>query len=163
MYFKGKDNKEFTEWFSLLKDRVIPQPKQEWSEEDESTINEVILNYKSTYLPPVDKRYNIINRLESLKDRVLPQPKQEWSEEDRKIIIELIGIFESAVDGGHVSFPYRLIKDYIRLLKSCLPQNTWKPSEEQMDALLWCVAHLGGADHRVLGELYEHLKKLREE
>lgn len=29
MYFKGKDNKEFTEWFSLLKDKVIPQPKQE--------------------------------------------------------------------------------------------------------------------------------------
>lgn len=26
MYFKGKDNKEFTEWFSLLKDRVLPQP-----------------------------------------------------------------------------------------------------------------------------------------
>lgn len=40
------------------------------------------------------------------------------SKEDRKIIIELIGIFESAVDGGNVTFPYRLVKDYIRVLKS---------------------------------------------
>lgn len=36
---------------------------------------------------------------------------------------------------------------------------SWKPTEEQMRALLWCTAHLGGADHRVLAELYEHLKK----
>lgn len=39
-------------------------------------------------------------------------------------------------------------------------QSHWKPSEEQMEALLWCTAHLGGADYRVLAELYEHLKKL---
>ena len=39
-------------------------------------------------------------------------------------------------------------------------QPHWKPSEEQMEALLWCTAHLGGADHRVLAELYEQLKKL---
>lgn len=39
-------------------------------------------------------------------------------------------------------------------------EPSWKPSEEQMEALLWCVAHLGGADRRVLAELYEHLKKL---
>jgi len=37
-------------------------------------------------------------------------------------------------------------------------EDHWKPSEEQMEALLWCTAHLGGADHRVLAELYEHLK-----
>ena len=40
------------------------------------------------------------------------------------------------------------------------PQEHWRPSEEQMEALLWCTAHLGGADHRVLAELYEHLKML---
>ena len=37
-------------------------------------------------------------------------------------------------------------------------EEHWKPSEEQMEALLWCIAHLGGADHRTLAELYEHLK-----
>ena len=69
--------------------------------------------------------------LKSLKDRV--QPKQECSEEDERIVTELIGIFESAVDGGHVTFPYRLVKDYIRVLKLCLPQSTWKPSEEEIE------------------------------
>ena len=62
-------------WLNSLKERV--QQRQEWSEDDESTINEVILNYKSTYLPPVDKRYNIINRLESLKDRYTWKPSDE--------------------------------------------------------------------------------------
>jgi len=42
-YFRGKDNKEFTEWFSLLKDRVLPQPKQEWSEEDIDNIKNIII------------------------------------------------------------------------------------------------------------------------
>lgn len=85
------------------------------------------------------------------------EQKPAWSEEDRKIIIELIGIFESAVDGGHVSFPYRLIKDYIRVLKSCLPQTTWKPSDEQMDALETAVSSLQST---ALESLYNKLKKL---
>ena len=37
----------------------------------------------------------------------------------------------------------------------------WKPSEEQMDELLWCTAQLDGANRRVLAELYEQLKKLK--
>lgn len=99
------------------------------------------------------------------------EQKPAWSEEDRKIIIELIGIFESAVDGGHVSFPYRLIKDYIRVLKSCLPQTTWKPSEEQIKVLNEVLNF--AANHEsphwndyIFGTLNNHirqLKKLREE
>ena len=37
---------------------------------------------------------------------------------------------------------------------------TWKPSERQKEALLWCVVHLGGADKQTLGELLEALNKL---
>ena len=86
-----------------------------------------------------------------------------WSEEDKGIVTELIGIFESAVDGGHVSFPYRLIKDYIRVLKSCFPQNTWKPSEEQIMVLAKASETYCGIDKSVLNSLYNDLKKLREE
>lgn len=101
--------------------------------------------------------------LNSLKDRV--RPKQEWSEEDRKIIIELIGIFESAVDGGHVDIPYRLLKDYIMVLKSCLPQNTWKPSEEQITWLYRATDEVRKDSQmkQVLNGLLCDLKKLREE
>lgn len=144
-----------------------------WSEEDEYLLDETIKHLEtliritkkhgSAYSDEVKYYQRDIDWLKSLKERV--QPKQEWSEEDRKIIIELIGIFESAVDGGHVSFPYKLIKDYIRVLKSCLPQTTWKPSEEQMEALLyevyaWDEDSINGQN---LKSLYQDLKKLREE
>lgn len=89
-------------------------------------------------------------------------PKQEWSEEDRKIIIELIGIFGSAVDGEHVAFPYRLLKDYIRVLKSCLHQSTWKPSDEQIEALaLATLPDVHMKYQEALKELYEDLKNLK--
>ena len=45
----------------------LAQNSTEWSEEEESTINEVIMNYESAYLPPVNKRCEIINRLKSLR------------------------------------------------------------------------------------------------
>lgn len=89
------------------------------------------------------------------------EQKPAWSEEDRKIIIELIGIFESAVDGGHVTFPYRLLKDYIRILKSCIPQRRWKPTEKQMYNLSE-AAHYNCAffDMEILKGLYDDLKQL---
>ena len=85
---------------------------------------------------------------------------------DRKIIIELIGIFESAVDGGHVTFPYRLLKDYTRVLKSCLHQSTWKPSDEQMKALADALSLAKNCGEEIafdLRTLHEQLKKIKEE
>ena len=108
---------EDADWLKSLKGRV--QPKQGWSEDDEKERKRVVgllegwmSTFKETCYAEDCKRG--IEWLNSL----IPQPKQEWSKEDRKIIIELIGIFESAVDGGNVTFPYRLVKDYIRVLKS---------------------------------------------
>ena len=72
----------------------------------------------------------------------------EWSEEDEKIMQTIIK--EGDLKPSEIAW-----------LKSLRPQPHWKPSEEQMEALLWCVAHLGGADHRVLAELYEQLKLLK--
>jgi len=87
----------------------------------------------------------------------------EWSDEDKGIVTELIGIFESAVDGGHVEFPYRLLKDYIRILKLCqtLPQSKtqWKPSEEQLMEL-HCAICGCSFEIPLLVELEEQLKKL---
>lgn len=91
------------------------------------------------------------------------QKPAEWSEEDERIVTELIGIFESAVDGGHVTFPYRLVKDYIRVLKLCLPQSAWKPSNEQMKYLSVVISNYDGDTYQHLKSLYNDLKKLREE
>ncbi len=85
----------------------------------------------------------------------------EWSEEDEDILNCCISSIEEAKENryayketdGDTSYDHE-----ISWLKSLRPQ--WRPSEEQMEALLWCIAHLGGADRRVLAELYEHLKNL---
>jgi hypothetical protein len=89
------------------------------------------------------------------------QKPAEWSEEDEDILNCCISSIEEAKENryayketdGDTSYDHE-----ISWLKSLRPQ--WRPSEEQMEALLWCIAHLGGADRRVLAELYEHLKNL---
>ena len=74
-------------WLKSLKDRVLPQQKQEWSEED-LAMHELILrelrdnekcqaNYSRHFA-------KLINWFESLKDRVQLQSNQEWSEEDER-------------------------------------------------------------------------------
>ena len=91
------------------------------------------------------------------------QKPSEWSEEDEKMRCNILNVLTSTLVytiGSHRTSTYKYNNE-IEWLKSLKPQ--WKPSEEQMEALLWCVAHLGGADHRVLGELYEHLKMLKKE
>ena len=136
------------------------EQKPAWSEEDEKQarlIERIVHNDGCTQ----KLQEQIADWFKALKDRVQLQPKQEWSEEDKGIVTELIGIFESAVDGGHVSFPYRLIKDYIRVLKSCLSQNTWKPSDEQMEALEQVCGIVGNKYKTKVSEIYEQLKKLK--
>ena len=103
---------------------------------------------------------NINEAFEDGKKEVIDHPEKyclcksaEWSEEDEDKLEQCIKIV-SGWEGD-----YDIVKSpYSNFLKSLRP--SWKPSEEQMDALLWCTAHLGGEDHRVLAELYEHLKML---
>ncbi len=116
----------------IVDECIYGEQNPTWSEDDDVNLIRAQAFIRNTSLKDVDEiKESVLTWITSLKVRV--QPKQEWSKDDRKIIIELIGIFESAIDGGYVDIPYRLIKDYIRVLKSCLPQTTWKPSEEQMD------------------------------
>lgn len=66
------------DWLKSLKDRVSPQPKQEWSEEDEYTLNETIQHLKE--LIEIDKTKHCacdvqyyqrdIDWLKSLKQRM---------------------------------------------------------------------------------------------
>jgi hypothetical protein len=72
------------DWLKSIKDRVQLQPKQEWSEVNDSMIEGIkiaILNYYDK-----ENAEEIINWLKSIKDKVQPQLKQEWSEYDNKII-----------------------------------------------------------------------------
>ena len=69
--------KKFFEWLKSLKDRVQPQPKQEWSEEDKSMLTSCIGILGKCYMKELpNKVEKELNWLISLKDRVQPQPKQ---------------------------------------------------------------------------------------
>jgi len=146
-------------WLKSLKDRVQPQPKQEWSEEDENMLKSVIatceLAEQDRDSSPAKHLLEMqTNWLKSLKDRVQPQPK--WSEED-------IVAIDCAVDVLNKDLP--TLAASIKRLKSLRPQNTWKPSDEQMEALDSTLQYsqVSHNSYEHLNSLFNDLKKLREE
>ena len=132
-----------------------PQPKQEWSEEDERLYKCVLKTLElwaegklyQYIIPSNTDRY--IDFFKSLKFRVQPQPKQEWSEEDEILRVRTINRLETLNFHGISGIE---IRESIDWLKSLCP--SWKPSEEQMKALEEC-----GECKRCIKELYEQLNK----
>ena len=131
-------NDKQTNWLRDIKYRYFPQPKQEWSEEDEIGFRDAMwaIEQARTIAKDENDMGNIWyaeNWLKSLEDRV--QPKQEWSEEDDYNLQCMIAKVTSDIQKGNVGRNQELI-DW---LKSLRPQNTWKPSEEQLEALNTCI------------------------
>ena len=98
-------------------------------------------------------------------DEQKEQKPAEWSEEDEKMLAAIskaLGCDTAEKTLVNEGVTLVMAAGFLESLPLRCPKSSdnWKPSEEQMDALLWCTAHLGGADRRVLAELYEHLKKL---
>jgi len=127
--------------------------------EDERIRKELIAVLEDLILPD-DQRRRFLACLEKQKE----QKPAEWSEEDEKRLNHILSLIKIDKEQEQKFIAFCGLNDLqerdkdVSWLKSLRPQPHWKPSEEQMDALLWCAAHLGGADHRVLAELYEHLK-----
>ncbi len=129
------------------------QKLTKWSEEDERMyINLHNLIYSAPYC---DSRKELYNWLKFLKNKVQSQlqPKQEWSKEDERIYQSIIDdtVQENQLDNKQIDW-----------LKSLRHQNTWKPSEEQMEALDDVISSRD-IKYDVLSELWKDLKKLREE
>jgi len=153
-------------WLKSLKDRV--QPKQEWIEEDERERKRVVgilegwlSTFKETCYAEDCKCG--IDWLKSLKDRVQPQPQKQWSEEDERRINHIIAFMsdKERIKDTETMFP---IEEDIRWLNSIRPHNTWKPSEEQMEALDYYANSLCTYCDRQddIRSLYNDLKKLIE-
>ena len=85
----------------------------------------------------------------------IEQKPAAWSDEDEKQARQIERIVH---DDGCTQKLQKQIADWFKSLKE---RYTWKPSERQKEALLWCVVHLGGADKQTLGELLEALNKLQ--
>ena len=134
----------------------------------------------------LDKAYKCANEVqyrrgyEDAKKEIVKQDEQKtvWSEEDEKKRTLLISILE-------VNHPYDYFKvnpantlnmeamhteELVSWLKSLRPQNTWKPSDEQISELGNLVKGLRGRAMRAtskdtlyeaINSLYEDLKKLK--
>ena len=133
--------------------------KSTWSEEDEGILRSIMSHLDNVYSRPYVKKE--LKWLKLLKDRVQPQPKQEWSEEDEtilKILNELVDTTPSKDFFGSTK------EKCIFWLKSLRPQTTWKPSDEQMEALESATENCAYSEYQdCLKDLREQLKKLREE
>ena len=159
------DEDDTVRWLKSLKDRILPQQKQEWSEEDENnrTSALMLLKYPITIWDEVNNntRIKAVDWLKSLKNKYVPQLKQDWSEEDesrRKKIIHILSL-DGRIKNEELS-------DINSWLKSLRPQHHWKPSDEQMKALTFaCIknANIDKSSIKALYDLKEQLKKLRGE
>ena len=154
-----------------LIDHIIPQPKQEWSEEDKKMCNNILnvltpyLVYDGTYTRTTfGKKYKYgseIRWIKSLPERFNIQPKQEWSDEEKEILDNILShyvLIDKPTDANGIPK-----EKYISLIKSlrfdtyknC--NSHYKPSEEQMEALLNTL-HPDDPYYHDLKSLYEQLK-----
>ena len=168
LYYGEPLEDEAKEMIAWLEKQAEQKPA--WSEEDERMCTKTIFALAG-FMGNEDK----IDWLKSIKDRVLPQPKQEWSQNDIDMIDWLIRCCEKEHEElcndkyGHQDIVSDLKRDcrkkwnWLESLKNkVVPQNRWKPSDEQMVALKHAFndGSIAFADMKILATLYEQLKAL---
>ena len=129
-------------WIAWLEKQGEQKP--EWTTVDEQNLNVVLSHIPNECLrrwlkEAIHVRYN---------------KPTEWSEEDEDYFDAIIVKLEVTQDDAG------LTDNQMNFLKSLRPQNKWKPSDEQMEALKGVqegVFRLG-----ILESLYQDLKKLKE-
>ena len=163
------------DWLKSLKNRVLPQPKQEWSEDDKEHMasilttllmeakNAKIEQYRSSVESDIDWIYSLKN-----KDRV--QPKQKWSEEDETNSYHLKTLLENLAKD--IKHEFRVISDddrdkYTAWLESIKdrvqPKQEW--SERDKNILNGITSYLCTHDACELDgfdEWYNWLKSLKQ-
>lgn len=158
-------------WLKSLKDRVGCEVNsitaKEWSEKDEQYLL-VCKNALSKYQVSDKWDANIISRwLEDKLKSLRPQNKCTYNpyKEIVESISEMCKHYVKASPRGlqdfydNVRIKCKDAKEY----DSLFPQSTWKPSDKQMDALKSSTYCQNKQMSKVLFELYQDLKKLREE
>ena len=175
---------EWQDWLKLLPERFNLQPKQEWSEEDERTINKlcdiIAANAKNGYLGGYYAP-DLVSELKSLRPQPNSQPNINhtiWhnASEEKPTKLPIIHIWYHgnrfcAVDAheniglqaelGDINFQPDDKWAYVEDLLNAQPH--WKPSEEQMRYLLAVINEPNNAGsescHLALKSLYNDLKK----
>ena len=129
-----------------------------WSEEDEKTLQGIIdeIRANKNYAPDYDiETYDrFLTWLKSLR----PQPKQRWSEEDETGWTNTMIMIKEVASNHYTKDSIKLVVNFLKSLKD---KYTWKPSDEQMEALKEaCDEHWEPDGLDPLYTLYQELKKL---
>ena len=138
-----------------------------WNEEDETKLKSACALIRNTSIKGNDSIVEIIvDWLKSLKEKVLPQNIAYYNpyKEVVESIAEMCKHYDKASHSGLRDF-YDNVKVKCKDAKeynSLFPQSTWKPSEEQMDALDYYANSLTTYCDRQddLRSLFNALKKL---
>ena len=145
----------------------IKYDKTAWSEEDEGFLDSALWHIKNSITNGKIKAFvecPLSTWLKSLKERVGCEVNctttKEWSDEDDLQLNEAI---EAVNESSYSSKRKNVVIDW---LKSIRPQNTWKPSDEQMEGLLWvlenCAEREGASKMLSLANsIYDTLKNLK--
>jgi len=139
------------------------QNTSEWKQDNVEELTEfenVMMHIGSSFfgentgLDPNDT--NVIKEQANLLLELVP--KQEWSEEDE----EMLNTIANSLDRGRVERVWHTTTEKVfNWLKSLKDRYTWKPSDEQMDALCYVTNFDYGGYKATLVSLYEQLKKLK--
>ena len=146
---------------SKLKSWLEKHKRVMWSEDDESMLNEIVLDLKllqskDSGAEGKEAYQREIDWIQNLR----PQSKQLiWSEEDERIRQDIENLIHFALeDGSAVSPAAKTTKEQaLEWLQSLMPKNCFKPSEEQLDALETAVS---ACQSNTLAGLYNTLKSL---
>ena len=144
--------------------RFFPQLKEEESEDEK--IKKSLIDYFSDFHLQTFAGLDPKKVLAWIKKQ--GSDELAWNEEDNRIRKAIIDNIQAICEEGY--FVGNISSDkLIDWLKSLKPQKRWKPSDEQMHYLSW-IANVKLGDSVVeqevskhLNELYQDLKKLREE
>lgn len=160
-YIVDENGRDVQEHFSYTKDwKLYEQKPTAWSEEDETALGDALWCCKQA--ASIAKNENDMGNvwyaetwLKAIKDRV--QPKQEWSEDDERKLNAIC----SLVYSNPAQDPFYAKISLENWLKSLKERYTWRPSDEQMDALHYVTNFDYGGHKATLVSLYEQLKKLK--
>ena len=150
------------EWDAEKKELRKIEQNPAWSEKNEAVLDALIrrLEGEDIYVSP----HLAVECLKSLKERVLPQPKREWSEEDEQYLLVCKNalVKYQTTDKWDASIISHWLEDRLKALKE---RCTWKPSDEQMEALsnaLGLANNCGEESSYYLKTLHEQLEKLKQ-
>lgn len=145
---------ELVDWLKFLKDRVQPQPKQEWSEEDCNQIETIACHLDNIGNGVMaESLLNIMDKYKSHR----PQPKVGLTKLDKNILEAAIAFVEQ---NNHFNCWGGVDKHTVlSALRSIRYQNRWKPSKEQIIALRWILNNVPYCTHKEeISGLLEQIK-----